>query len=605
MAADDPNGNKSPESNIQSSAEQQATAVNDSASAKGANEVYGGSNAPYENISGGHKAIANDSAAMSQGPDAKLPPLGLDYTSDAKGKTNPTDAPPLADSNQGAEKDQGNQIDAPPTASGAMDGAAKGQGNLIDAPPLSEGAMSEAQKGQGNPIDAPPPASGAMDGAAKGQGNPIDAPPVAKGDNAVGAGQPLTSDQLQAQTGDRGIAPSYAPAASSSSAARGDASIPSANSGARGGYTDETGYRTEGAQRGDTSARNADGIPVNNHGRVSNFGSWSGDVAAAGAQPVKTDGGQPTQNDSLQPAQTDVRQPAQTDGTQQPQTDTMQPTQTDGTQQPQTDAMQPAQADGTQQPQTDAMQPVANAGDSSDKSKEVAPEKEKEASDKTNYVTATGKEVELNFPAKALYGPPTPEQYQQLQQNQQALLESLQHLKQGEFPRLAFHGTSEEGKNFIEETKTSKDKMGHSASGEIWTSMSKMEGTDAKTYLNDLQHSIAHASPGHLAIIDAGEAAKWGRAIPGYPSRTSGVSPYGSPLDETTESIVGKQSERVGKNTLGFTPENYDKRVLGFVDQAALLRPELGQHRNQNAEAFDLQKTTADVLEKVGLLKRK
>lgn len=44
MAADDPNGNKSPESNIQSSAEQQATAVNDSASAKGANEVYGGSN---------------------------------------------------------------------------------------------------------------------------------------------------------------------------------------------------------------------------------------------------------------------------------------------------------------------------------------------------------------------------------------------------------------------------------------------------------------------------------------------------------------------------------------------------------------------------------
>jgi hypothetical protein len=86
MAADDPNGNKSPESNIQSSAEQQATAVNDSASAKGANEVYGGSNAPYENISGGHKAIANDSAAMSQGPDAKLPPLGLDYTSDAKGK---------------------------------------------------------------------------------------------------------------------------------------------------------------------------------------------------------------------------------------------------------------------------------------------------------------------------------------------------------------------------------------------------------------------------------------------------------------------------------------------------------------------------------------
>ena len=591
MAADDPNGNKSPESNIQSSAEQQATAVNDNASAKSANEVYGGSNAPYENISGGHKAIANDSAAMTQGPDAKLPPLGLDYTSDAKAKENLVGAPPLSDSNQGAEKGQGNQIDAPPLADGAMDGAAKGQGN---------------------PIDAPPPASGAMDGAANGQGNHIDAPPVANGDNAVGAGHSLSSDQAQNQSGDRGIAPSYAPAASSS-AARGDASIPSANSGARGGYTDETGYRTEGAQRGDTSARNADGIPVNNHGRVSNFGSWSGDVAAAGAQPVQTDGGQPTQNDSLQPAQTDVRQPAQTDGlqpartdgTQQPQTDAMQPTQTDGTQQPQTDAMQPAHTDGTQQPQTDAMQPVLNAGDSTDKSKEVAPEKEKEASDKTTYVTATGKEVELNFPAKDLYGPATPEQYQQLQQNQQALLESLQHLKQGEFPRLAFHGTSEEGKNFIEETKTSKDKMGHAASDEIWTSMSKMEGTDAKTYLNDLQHSIAHASPGHLAIIDAGEAAKWGRAIPGYPSRTSGVSPYGGPLGETTESIVGKQSERVGKNTLGFTPENYDKRVLGFVDQAALLRLELGQHRNQNAAAFDLQKTTADVLEKLGLLKRK
>ncbi len=597
MAADDPNGNKSPESNIQSSAEQQATAVNDSASAKGANEVYGGSNAPYENISGGHKAIANDSAAMSQGPDAKLPPLGLDYTSDAKGKENPVGAPPLADDAMSeAAKGQGNQIDAPPPVSGAMDGAAKGQGNQIDAPPPVSGAMDGAAKGQGNPIDAPPLSEGAMSEAAKGQGNQIDAPPVAKGDNAVGAGQPLTSDQLQAQTGDRGIAPSYAPAASSS-AARGDASIPSASSAARGGYTDETGYRTEGAQRGDTSARNADGIPVNNHGRVSNFGSWSGDVAAAGAQPVQTDG--------TQQPQTDTMQPARTDGTQQPQTDAMQPTQTDGTQQPQTDAMQPAQADGTQQPQTDAMQPVLNAGDSTDKSKEVAPEKEKEASDKTTYVTASGKEVELNFPAKDLYGPPTPEQNQQLQQNQQSLLESLQHLKQGEFPRLAFHGTSEEGKNFIEETKTSKDKMGHSASGEIWTSMSKMEGTDAKTYLNDLQHSIAHATPGHLAIINAGEAAKWGRAIPGYPSRTSGVSPYGSPLDETTESIVGKQSERVGKNTLGFTPENYDKRVLGFVDQAALLRPELGQHRNQNAAAFDLQKTTADVLEKLGLLKRK
>ncbi|MBK7836551.1 MAG: hypothetical protein IPJ49_02420 [Candidatus Obscuribacter sp.] len=57
-----------------------------------------------------------------------------------------------------------------------------------------------------------------MSEAAKSQGNQIDAPPVAKGDNAVGAGQPLTSDQLQAQTGDRGIAPSYAPAASSSAA---------------------------------------------------------------------------------------------------------------------------------------------------------------------------------------------------------------------------------------------------------------------------------------------------------------------------------------------------------------------------------------------------
>jgi hypothetical protein len=589
MAADDPNGNKSPESNIQSSAEQQATAVNDSASAKGANEVYGGSNAPYENISGGHKAIANDSAAMSQGPDAKLPPLGLDYTSDAKGKENPVGAPPLADDAMSeAAKGQGNQIDAPPPVSGAMDGAAKGQGDQIDAPPTASGAMDGAAKGQGNPIDAPPLSEGAMSEAAKSQGNQIDAPPVAKGDNAVGAGQPLTSDQLQAQTGDRGIAPSYAPAASSS-AARGDASIPSASSAARGGYTDETGYRTEGAQRGDTSARNADGIPVNNPGRVSNFGSWSGDVAAAGAQPVQTDVPkpaqndlpQPTQNDSLQPAQADVRQPAQTDG------------------------LQPAHTDGTQQTQTDAMQPVANAGDSTDKSKEVAPEKEKEASDKTTYVTATGKEVELNFPAKDLYGPATPEQYQQLQQNQQALLESLQHLKHGEFPRLAFHGTSEEGKNFIEETKTSKDKMGHAASDEIWTSMSKMEGTDAKTYLNDLQHSIAHASPGHLAIIDAGEAAKWGRAIPGYPSRTSGVSPYGGPLGETTESIIGKQSENVGKNTLGFTPENYDKRVLGFVDQAALLRPELGEQRNQNAKAFDIQKTTADVLEKLGLLKRK
>ena len=61
----------------------------------------------------------------------------------------------------------------------------------------------------------------------------------------------------------------------------------------------------------------------------------------------------------------------------------------------------------------------------------------------------------------------------------------------------------------------------------------------------------------------------------------------------------------MGKNTLGFTPENYDKRVLGFVDQAALLRPELGEQRNQNAKAFDIQKTTADVLEKLGLLKRK
>ena len=107
--------------------------------------------------------------------------------------------------------------------------------------------------------------------------------------------------------------------------------------------------------------------------------------------------------------------------------------------------------------------------------------------------------------------------------------------------------------------------MGHSASGEIWTSMSKMEGTDAKTYLNDLQHSIAHASPGHLAIIDAGEAAKWGRAIPGYPSRTSGVSPYGGPLGETTESIIGKQSENVGKNTLDTThSSSCNAATLGF-----------------------------------------
>lgn len=251
----------------------------------------------------------------------------------------------------------------------------------------------------------------------------------------------------------------------------------------------------------------------------------------------------------------------------------------------------------------EASEPGENSGE-----KQIEADGSAPASDilTEKYVTASGREIEFQFPKEGMYAPDLSDKDKGLlESNQKALLESLSHLKQGEFPRLAFHGTDEAGMKFIMETKSSQDRMNHAPDGELWTSMSREEGTDPKTYLNDLQQAMAQSFRGQMAVIDAGEAGNWTKSVPGFPSRVTGMAPWGVGLKEATEAVIGPKSERIGKNSFGFKPENFDQRVLGFVDWSQLHSKPPETPRNVHAEAFDIQMATVRTLELAGLLNRK